>query len=171
VTNTPSGFLPGALDLLILKALVQGGKHGYGIVSMFTLTITHFVHARPGQSLRGRAALAARHDDALAVGQPQGPSGRLAQLFECATTPGQPVRRHQRLVGPEQRVVRDLGAGDCQREKCAVDRLEKPGRRGAVGLLQPQAFAHTHTPDIACDAIRAPTPNRLNSTRPTRSMC
>ena len=32
VTNTPSGFLPGTLDLLILKALVRGEKHGYGIV-------------------------------------------------------------------------------------------------------------------------------------------
>jgi transcriptional regulator len=32
VTNTPSGFLPGTLDLLILKALVMGAKHGYGIV-------------------------------------------------------------------------------------------------------------------------------------------
>lgn len=32
ITNTPSGFLPGTLELLILKALVRGGKHGYGIV-------------------------------------------------------------------------------------------------------------------------------------------
>ncbi len=36
ITNTPSGFLPGTLDLLILKALVAGTKHGYGIVEHLT---------------------------------------------------------------------------------------------------------------------------------------
>ena len=32
LTNTPSDLLPGTLELLILKALVSGAKHGYGIV-------------------------------------------------------------------------------------------------------------------------------------------
>ena len=32
LTNAPSDLLPGTLELLILKALVGGGKHGYGIV-------------------------------------------------------------------------------------------------------------------------------------------
>jgi len=32
LTNTPSDLLPGTLELLILKALGAGGKHGYGIV-------------------------------------------------------------------------------------------------------------------------------------------
>src|ERR671922_959820 len=32
LTNTPSDLLPGTLELLILKALVGGAKHGYGIV-------------------------------------------------------------------------------------------------------------------------------------------
>jgi PadR family transcriptional regulator, regulatory protein PadR len=32
LTNTPSDLLPGTLELLILKALAHGGKHGYGIV-------------------------------------------------------------------------------------------------------------------------------------------
>ena len=32
LTNTPSDLLPGTLELLILKALVSGSKHGYGIV-------------------------------------------------------------------------------------------------------------------------------------------
>ena len=32
LTNTSSDLLPGTLELLILKALVSGSKHGYGIV-------------------------------------------------------------------------------------------------------------------------------------------
>src|SRR6185369_11199944 len=32
LTNTPSDLLPGTLELLVLKALVSGAKHGYGIV-------------------------------------------------------------------------------------------------------------------------------------------
>ena len=32
ITNTPSDLLPGTLELLVLKALVGGPKHGYGIV-------------------------------------------------------------------------------------------------------------------------------------------
>lgn len=32
LTNTPSDLLPGTLELLILKAVSTGAKHGYGIV-------------------------------------------------------------------------------------------------------------------------------------------
>ncbi len=32
LTNTPSDLLPGTLDLLILKTLATGPKHGYAIV-------------------------------------------------------------------------------------------------------------------------------------------
>jgi len=32
LTNTPSDLLPGTLELLVLKALVSGPKHGYAIV-------------------------------------------------------------------------------------------------------------------------------------------
>ena len=32
LTNTPSNLLPGTLELLVLKALATGPKHGYGIV-------------------------------------------------------------------------------------------------------------------------------------------
>ena len=38
LTNTPSDLLPGTLELLILKALVGGAKHGYGIVEHLRLT-------------------------------------------------------------------------------------------------------------------------------------
>src|SRR5215217_8204468 len=37
LTNTPSDLLPGTLELLILKALRPGAKHGYGIVEHLRL--------------------------------------------------------------------------------------------------------------------------------------
>jgi transcriptional regulator len=37
LTNTPSDLLPGTLELLILKALAHGGKHGYAIVEHLRL--------------------------------------------------------------------------------------------------------------------------------------
>jgi PadR family transcriptional regulator len=38
LTNTPSGLLPGTLELPILKTLVSRAKHGYGIVEHLPLT-------------------------------------------------------------------------------------------------------------------------------------
>jgi PadR family transcriptional regulator PadR len=37
LTNTPSDLLPGTLELLILKTLVPGAMHGYGIVERLRL--------------------------------------------------------------------------------------------------------------------------------------
>ena len=37
LTNTASDLLPGTLELLILRALVSGPKHGYGIVEHLRL--------------------------------------------------------------------------------------------------------------------------------------
>ena len=37
LTNTSSDLLPGTLELLILKALVAGARHGYGIVEHLRL--------------------------------------------------------------------------------------------------------------------------------------
>ena len=37
LANTPSDLLPGTLELLILKALVGGARHGYGIVEHLLL--------------------------------------------------------------------------------------------------------------------------------------
>jgi PadR family transcriptional regulator, regulatory protein PadR len=37
LTNTPSDLLPGTLELLILKALTGGAKHGYAIVEHLRL--------------------------------------------------------------------------------------------------------------------------------------
>jgi transcriptional regulator len=38
LTNTPSDLLPGTLELLILKALARGAKHGYAIVEYLLAT-------------------------------------------------------------------------------------------------------------------------------------
>src|SRR5918911_347054 len=37
LTNTASDLLPGTLELLILKSLATGAKHGYGIVEHLRL--------------------------------------------------------------------------------------------------------------------------------------
>ena len=37
LTNTTSDLLPGTLELLILKVLVNGARHGYGIVEQLRL--------------------------------------------------------------------------------------------------------------------------------------
>jgi transcriptional regulator len=37
LTNTPSDLLPGTLELLVLKAISHGTKHGYGIVEHLRL--------------------------------------------------------------------------------------------------------------------------------------
>jgi transcriptional regulator len=38
LTNTPSDILPGTLELLILRTLASGSKHGYGIVEHLRIT-------------------------------------------------------------------------------------------------------------------------------------
>ena len=38
LTNTPSDLLPGTLELLILKALAPGARHGYAIVEHLRAT-------------------------------------------------------------------------------------------------------------------------------------
>jgi PadR family transcriptional regulator PadR len=38
LTNTSSDLLPGTLELLILKSLLRGAKHAYGIVEHLRLT-------------------------------------------------------------------------------------------------------------------------------------
>ena len=44
LTNTPSDLLPGTLELLILKSLVSGAKHGYGIVEHLRVTSQDVLH-------------------------------------------------------------------------------------------------------------------------------
>src|SRR5262245_20663578 len=56
LTNTPSDLLPGTLELLVLKTLVSGAKHGYAIVEHLRLA----------------------SDDVLTIGE-----GALYQSLEC----------------------------------------------------------------------------------------
>ena len=44
LTNTPSDLLPGTLELLILKSLVSGPKHGYAIVEHLRLASRGVLH-------------------------------------------------------------------------------------------------------------------------------
>ena len=44
LTNTPSDLLPGTLELLILKSLLAGPKHGYAIVEHLRVTSKDVLH-------------------------------------------------------------------------------------------------------------------------------
>ena len=44
LTNTPSDLLPGTLELLILKSLVSGPKHGYAIVEHLRVASKDVLH-------------------------------------------------------------------------------------------------------------------------------
>ena len=44
LTNTASDLLPGTLELLILKSLVSGPKHGYAIVEHLRVTSRDVLH-------------------------------------------------------------------------------------------------------------------------------
>ena len=44
LTNAPSDLLPGTLELLILKSLVSGAKHGYAIVEHLRVTSNDVLH-------------------------------------------------------------------------------------------------------------------------------
>ncbi len=44
LTNTASDLLPGTLELLILKSLVSGPKHGYAIVEHLRLASRDVLH-------------------------------------------------------------------------------------------------------------------------------
>ena len=44
LTNTPSDLLPGTLELLILKSLGAGPKHGYAIVEHLRITSSDVLH-------------------------------------------------------------------------------------------------------------------------------
>ena len=42
--DTPPPLLPGTLDMLVLKALVAGAKHGYGIAEHLSERSEQFLH-------------------------------------------------------------------------------------------------------------------------------
>jgi transcriptional regulator len=44
LTNAPSDLLPGTLELLILKSLVSGPKHGYAIVEHLRVSSQDVLH-------------------------------------------------------------------------------------------------------------------------------
>jgi PadR family transcriptional regulator len=44
LTNTPSDLLPGTLELLILKSLESGAKHGYAIVEHLRVASRDVLH-------------------------------------------------------------------------------------------------------------------------------
>ena len=58
LTNTPSDLLPGTLELLILKTLGGGAKHGYGIVEHLRLASDDVLSSRRERAVSRAAAVA-----------------------------------------------------------------------------------------------------------------
>lgn len=112
LTNTPSDLLPGTLELLILKALVSGTKHGYGIVEHLRLASDDVL--RVGESalypalqrllLNGwvTAAWGASENNRRARYYTVTPRGRKQLAAEQA--------EFDRMVGAIQRVLRPIKA-------------------------------------------------------------
>ena len=59
LTNTASDLLPGTLELLILKSLVSGAKHGYAIVEHLRVTMPVSLR-KPGDAVGGNRITLAR---------------------------------------------------------------------------------------------------------------
>ena len=107
LTNTPSDLLPGTLELLILKALLSGAKHGYGIVEHLRLSSDDVL--RVGESalypalqrllLRGwvKSEWGASENNRRARYYTLTAAGRKQLVAECA--------EFDRMVGAIQRVL------------------------------------------------------------------
>ena len=54
-TNTPPDLLPGTLDLLILRTLATGAKHGYGIAERLRQVSDHELAVQMGGAVGARA--------------------------------------------------------------------------------------------------------------------
>ena len=52
LTNTASDLLPGTLELLVLKALATGARHGYGIVEHLRLASDDMLRVGEARSTR-----------------------------------------------------------------------------------------------------------------------
>ena len=81
LTNTPSDLLPGTLELLILKSLVSGPKHGYAIVEHLRVTSQRRAARRRERAVSGPPA---------AAGEWLGKSG-MGRLRDQSASPVLPI--------------------------------------------------------------------------------
>ena len=107
VTNTPSGFLPGTLDLLILKALVPGAKHGYGIVEHLRAASDDILQV--GESALYPALQRLLVDDCVSAEWGTSENNRRARFYSLTARGRKRLaaeqREFDRLVGAVQQVL------------------------------------------------------------------
>jgi transcriptional regulator len=108
LTNTPTDLLPGTLELLILKALAAGPKHGYAIVE-------HLRHTSGDVLQVGESALYPALQRMLLRGWVRGEWGasennRRARYYTLTAAGRKQLAAEQarfdRMVGAIQRVLR-----------------------------------------------------------------
>jgi PadR family transcriptional regulator, regulatory protein PadR len=108
VTNTPSGFLPGTLELLILKTLGAGAKHGYGIVEHLRINSSDVLQV--GESALYPALQRLLLDGSVSAEWGTSENNRRARYYALTPRGRQRLaderREFDRLVGAMQQVLR-----------------------------------------------------------------
>lgn len=108
LTNTQSDLLPGTLELLILKALRSGAKHGYGIVEHLNLASDNVLTV--GESALYPALQRLLHNDWVKAEWGTSENNRRARYYTL-TAAGRrqltaELAEFDRMVGVIQRVLK-----------------------------------------------------------------
>jgi transcriptional regulator len=108
LTNTPSDLLPGTLELLILKALAPGAKHGYGIVEHLRLASDDML--RVGESALYPALQRLLSNGWVKASWGTSENNRRARYYTLTATGRRQLAAEQtefdRMVGAIQRVLK-----------------------------------------------------------------
>ena len=108
LTNTPSDLLPGTLELLILKALVPGAKHGYAIVEHLRLASDDMLSV--GESALYPALQRLLFNDCVKAAWGTSENNRRARYYTLTTVGRRRLAAERtefdRMVGAIQRVLR-----------------------------------------------------------------
>jgi PadR family transcriptional regulator, regulatory protein PadR len=102
LTNTPSGLLPGTLELLILKTLVVEARHGYGIVEHLRLASGDILQV--GESALYPALQRLLLDGCVSAEWGVSENNRRARFY------GLTARGRKRLAGEQREFDRLVGA-------------------------------------------------------------
>jgi PadR family transcriptional regulator, regulatory protein PadR len=102
ITNTPSGLLPGTLEMLILKALAVDAKHGYGIVEHLRVNSGDILQV--GESALYPALQRLLLDGCVTADWGISENNRRARFYALTT------RGRKRLVGEQREFDRLVGA-------------------------------------------------------------
>ena len=108
LTNTASDLLPGTLELLILKVLANGAKHGYGIVEQLRLASDDAL--RVGESALYPALQRLLHTGCVKAEWGASENNRRARYYTLTAAGRRQLAAERaefdRMVGVIQRVLR-----------------------------------------------------------------